>query len=224
MARNLAERENVLCVGSWNMTGWTPGKAHIVATAVGADILAVQETHLAAFPLECAQGTARRIGLHLHHGHPVPATAGAIYGRSCGVGFLAKQGVAVSSVLPSGPAWRRLHAMGRLHAVQVAPRPGLPRGLLLLSVYAPLQTRSHGAQRDRFVELLLELSHHLDMQVPTLLMGDFNGSVDPPATSTVLLGPSGLSALFCRNCWARVLRGWMCTEPCWTPCLGHSGM
>ena len=98
---------------------------------------------------------------------------------ACGVGFLAKQGL-VFPVVPAGAAWRRLHAMSRLHAVRVAPRPGLPHGVLLFSVYTPLQVRAQQAVRAQFVSLMLELCHTLDMQVPTLLLGDFNGSADPP--------------------------------------------
>ena len=169
----------VVCVGTWNMSHWMPGKAHIIATEIGAAILAVQETHLAAFPLECAHGTARRVGLHLHHGHPVKALAGAVRGQSCGVGFVTLQGVAVSSVVPMGAAWRQLYATGRLHAVRLAARPGLPQGLLLFSVYAPLQQRSHAVRREKFVASMLQLCSELDMQVPTLILGDFNGSVDP---------------------------------------------
>ena len=80
------------CVGTWNMSHCTPTKVHIAASEVGADIMAVQETHLAAFPLECTHGTARQLGLHLHHGHPVPPVAQGVYGRSCGVGFLVGAG------------------------------------------------------------------------------------------------------------------------------------
>ena len=112
------------------MSHWIPDRARIVAREVGADILALQETHLAALPLTYAHETARGLGLRLHHGRPVREAAGVVWGRSCGVGFLAKQGVALSSVVPRGVAWRRLYAMGRLHAVQLAPRPGLPQGLL----------------------------------------------------------------------------------------------
>jgi hypothetical protein len=44
----------VVRLGTWNMSHWTAAKAHIVATEVDVDILAVQETHLSAFPLVCA--------------------------------------------------------------------------------------------------------------------------------------------------------------------------
>ena len=110
-----------------------------MATEVQAMVLAVHETYLAAFPLECAHGTARNVGLHLHHGHPVPPVARAVYGRSCGVGFLAQQGLPLVPVLPVGAAWRRLHAQG------------LPLGMLLVSVYAPLQ--GHGQQASRAASL-----------------------------------------------------------------------
>ena len=70
--------------------------------------------------------------------------------------------------------------MGRVHAVRIPPRAGLPKGILLLSVYAPLQIRAQEVVREQFVSLMLELTHGLDLQIPTFLLGDFNGSVDPP--------------------------------------------
>ena len=166
-------------MGTWNVSHWSAAKATIMATSVGADVLAVQETHLAPLPLEWAHTTARSLGLHLHHGRPAAPLAGSPHGRSCGVGFVAAQGVALSPVLPSGTSWRQLHAMRRLHAVKLAPRPGIPRGLLLLSVYAPLQERQHAVDRSKFTDALLAVTHTLDMQVPTLLMGDFNGALIP---------------------------------------------
>ena len=176
---SVAAHSAAVRLGTWNMSHWTAPKAHVIATEVNIEVLAVQETHLATFPLECAHGTAHRLGLHLHHGHPVPPTAHAVYGRSCGVGFVVKKGVALTPTAPVGAAWRRLHAMGRLHAVKLPPRTGLPLGMLLLSVYAPLQVRAQQDARERFVALMLEVTHGLDMQMPTLLMGDFNGSADP---------------------------------------------
>ena len=113
-------------LGSWNLSHWTSPKAHIIAKEIGVDILAIQESHLASFLLECAHGTCRNLGLHLHHGHPVPPSAQRVYGRSCGVGFVARQGVALIPVPPTGSAWRRLHAMSRLHALRLPPRPSLP--------------------------------------------------------------------------------------------------
>ena len=78
--------------------------------------------------------------------------------------------------LPRCPAWGRLHAMRRLHGIALAPRPGLPHGVLLLSVYAPLPAT---VERAPFDQAMLELVYTLDMQIPTLLLGDFNGSVNP---------------------------------------------
>ena len=168
-----------LRLGSWNVSHWTPPKAGIIAQDIGVDILAVQETHLAFLPLEWAHGSCRSLGLRLHHGHPVPILPNRVDGRSCGVGFVSRQGVAISPAPPIGAAWRRLHAMGRLHGIRVPPRVGLPQGLLLLSAYAPLQIRSQSVVWDQFVSLMLEMIHGLDMQTPTILFGDFNGSVDP---------------------------------------------
>jgi hypothetical protein len=59
------------------------------------------------------------------------------------------------------------------------PRPGLPRGVWFITVYVPLQVRAQAVAREQFVALFLEVVHALDMQVPTFLLGDFNGSADP---------------------------------------------
>ena len=55
-----------MCIGTWNLTHWSAAKATIIATEVGASILAVQETHLAPLPLEWAHTTAHALGLRLH--------------------------------------------------------------------------------------------------------------------------------------------------------------
>ena len=120
-----------LRIGTWNMSGWKAAKARTVFAEISAQILAVQETHLAPMPLQWAHGTMRDVGGHLHHGHPVKAVGNGTFGRSCGVGFVAQPGVALLPALPVGAAWRWLHQVGRLHAVRLAPRADLPRGLLL---------------------------------------------------------------------------------------------
>ena len=137
----------------------------------------MQETHLAPVLLERAHTTVRHLQLHLHHGRPAPPLAHSEHARSVGVGFLCRSGLPVSPVVPQFPAWCRLATMRRLHAVSLPPRPDLPRGLLLMSVYAPLDR--HSAERASFDLAFQELSHSLDMQVPTLLLGDWNGSVLP---------------------------------------------
>jgi exonuclease III len=168
-----------LVLGCWNMSHWTAAKARTVFEELGVDVLALQETHLAALPLQWAHGTVRQVGWHLLHGHPVPPVPGGTYGKSCGVGFVLRSGVAAAAVPPVGAAWRWLHLAGRLHGIRLAPRAGLPHGLLLLSAYAPLQTKQQHVERTKFVAALQEVSHGLDLQVPTLLMGDFNGSAFP---------------------------------------------
>ena len=168
-----------LVVGSWNMSGWTAPKAETVFAAVNADILALQETHLARDPLRWQYGPLQAKGWSLFHGSPVAPASGGTFGRSCGVGFVARAGVAAAAALPVGSAWRWLHHTGRLHGLRLGPRPGLPHGLLLLSVYAPLQTRQQLVDRGKFEAALEEVSHQLDMQVPTLLLGDFKGSAVP---------------------------------------------
>ena len=166
-----------LRIGTWNMSHWTAPKISLVASHLAIDILAIQETHLAPIPLSTAHRTATNAGLRLHHGGPVKPMPHSEHGRSCGVGFLTRIGVPVLPALPCCPAWRRLAAMRRLHGVRLAPRVGLPHGLLLLSIYAPLHTQA--AERSTFDGAFLDLVHSLDMQQPTLLLGDFNGSACP---------------------------------------------
>ena len=179
-------------MGTWNISHWTVPKVTVAATEVGAHVLALQETHLSSLPLEHVHTSAHALGLHLHHGRPVTTARGEYFGRSCGVGFVTMRGIAITPALPVGAAWRQLHALGRLHAVRLAPRPALPCGLLLLSIYAPLQ--SQAAERARFNRALLEVTHTLDLQTPTLLMGDFNGSICPSRDN---LGASGGSRPAC---------------------------
>ena len=162
---NAANRRGTdrLWVGSWNMSGWQAAKAQMVLAESYADIMAIQETHLAPMPLHWAYESLKSADFHLHHGNPVKAVSEGTFGRSCGVGFVAASGVALSRVLPVGPAWRWLQSVGRLHVVQLPPRRGLPRGLLLASVYAPLQVRQQAAHRQKFVEALLAFTHILDL-------------------------------------------------------------
>ena len=88
-------REGLLRIGTWNISGWSPEKAVIIAEDVHFDVLALQETHLARFPLERAHSTAKALHLRLHHGRPVPPLASSEHGRSCGVGFVAGPGIAL---------------------------------------------------------------------------------------------------------------------------------
>lgn len=172
-----AGRPAGLRLGTWNMSHWSAPKISMLAATVDVDVLAVQETHLAALPLEVARKTARNAGWRLHHGRPAAPSRNSEHGRSCGVGFLVRDGVPVLPSIPSCPAWRRLHAMRRLHGVRLAPRDGLPLGLLVLSLYAPLHTQA--TERACFDNAVLDLVHALDMQIPTFIVGDFNGSANP---------------------------------------------
>lgn len=99
----------------------------VAAEGVRADILAMQEIHLASLPLEWACSTARNLQRTLHHGRPVPVVAGSTFGRSCGVGFLVKQSIAASPVLSSDSAWR-------YRGTRAASRPHCP---LLTALLGP---------------------------------------------------------------------------------------
>ena len=171
----ISDNEGQVRLGTWNLSRWHSMRlAPIEAT--GVELMALQETKLSLLPLEAAKALASTKGYTLHHGHPVPARTSGGHGDSCGVGVLAFPGVAVVVLLPQGAAWRMLHSMSRVHAVQVPPRPGLPLGLRVFSVYAPLR---ENPARDAFDTAFGEMVAGLDLQAPTLLLGDFNGSVSP---------------------------------------------
>ena len=168
---------DVVLVGSWNVSWWSADRiAPICSLGKGLRILALQETRLARLPLETARGTARAGGFTIHHGEPVPVTRVGGHGNSCGVGFLTPSGVAVSRLPPQGAAWQKLSSMARVHAILIPPLPGLPRGVRLFSIYAPLQ---RDTIRDEFNSAFPDMVFGLDMQVPTLIMGDFNGTIAP---------------------------------------------
>ena len=178
--------QGVVHVGTWNCTAWSAERFAVVA-ALGAAVLALQETKLARIPLEHAQGAARTRGYTLHHGAAVPATRADLHGERSGVAFLTAPGVAVAPLPPQGAAWRRLHGTHRLHGVVIPRRPGLPHGMRIFTVYAPL--RRYPALREAFDRDFLDLIFSLDLAVPTLVLGDFNGSVEPERDTSAGEGP-----------------------------------
>mgnify|MGYP001811149561 CR=1 FL=1 len=124
-------------MGCWNIYAWNQKKTREIS-AMGLDICGIQETHLARLPLEGAKRTCRQEGSKLYHGEASKEVPGSIHGRTCGVGFLAGNGVSLSSPsFHSSPAYNRLYGMGRVHSALIKPTQGLPHGLLL--VYAPVQ-------------------------------------------------------------------------------------
>ena len=154
----------VVRIGTWNVSWWTAARLAPVV-CLKAQLVALQETKLHRLQVESVRSSLKRLGFTLHHGHAVSEDRG---GHSGGVGVLASPGVAVAPLLPQGAAWRRLHAMARVHAVQVPPRPGLPLGLRVFSVYAPLH---YDRTREVFGKTFMELVACLDMQIPTLFGG-----------------------------------------------------
>ena len=174
-ASSSAQVESPLCVGSWNVSWWTQERLAPLSS-LQVHLCALQETKLACLPLENVRSFLRRQQYTLHHGAAVSSRRSGGHGDSAGVGVLAAPGVAVSPLSPIGAAWHRLHGMARLHGVVLHRRPGLPLGLRVFSVYAPLQRDS---ARPAFNAAFIEFVAQLDMQIPTLLLGDFNGSVAP---------------------------------------------
>ena len=166
---------HLLRVGTWNVSGWTPEKLSVISR-LGVQLLAVQETHLSIAGLESARFYIHGQGWSLHHGHPAPTPLGRVHGVRCGVGVLAAPGFAVNPLYPRGSPWARLNQQARLTAVEIPPRRDLPRGLRIFSIYVPLE---QDPELKAFQQALMNLVADMDMQVPTMLLGDFNGSVDP---------------------------------------------
>ena len=52
LARGPASQAETLRVGTWNMSHWSVAKLAFLASSGIADVLALQETHLAPLPLE----------------------------------------------------------------------------------------------------------------------------------------------------------------------------
>ena len=65
-----------------------------------------------------ASSALRRLGHTLHHGAAAAVRRVGGHGDRAGVGILAMPGVAVSPLVAQGPAWRRLHAMARVHGIR----------------------------------------------------------------------------------------------------------
>ena len=195
-----APAAGLLRVGTWNMSHWSAAKVAFLASSEMVDILAIQETHLAPLPLERAHATARQAGLHLHHGRPAVPMPHSEHGRSCGVGFLCRQGLSVMPAVPGCPAWRRLAAMRRLHGVRLAPREGLPHGLLLLSIYAPLREQEEA--RACFDSAFWSWCTHSICKCPLCSWAIPMARPVPPGTTNPVQEPNVLHAPFWRNCWA----------------------
>jgi exonuclease III len=179
------------------MSGWSVPYLE-TAVRLGADVLALQETKLTAVTATGAKKSAKKLGCTLHPGSGGAFRRHSVHGLSAGVGLLAAEGMAVKPVLPEGAPWRRLHAAARVHAVLIPARPGLPLGLLLVSVYAPLPA---DPGRAAFEQAFLSMAQTWDMQRPTLLLGDFNGAVD--RGREFLSGEGHVCPLLCRLCGPR---------------------
>ena len=103
--------------------------------------------------------------------------------RKNGVAFLLGPGVAAKELDPAGAAWKKLWEMQRLHGICFPPRAGLPHGLRVFSVYAPIwqliMTPERKAILNEFHDAFREFVATLDMRVPTLFCGDWNGTTEP---------------------------------------------
>ena len=125
---------------------------------------------------------AGRLNWKLVHGKAVPLATSKLGGRSRGVAALVGPGVAVREAMPPGRAWKRLWEAQRVQMVEFPPRAGLPKGLRIVNVYAPV-TRwavdQEDVERVWFQEMFIEAVSALDLGIPTLFAGDWNGTVHP---------------------------------------------
>lgn len=221
---NLSQNDQeVFNVMSWNSTGLSEEKLRTAMELKG-HCLALQETHLAEIPLTARKMQARHLGCVLKHGKAVPPYAACkrkredltkgndlFTARRNGVAFLLGPGITAKELEMAGSAWKRLWEMQRLYGVFFPPRPGLPSGLRVFTVYAPIwqliMTADRKEELEEFHENFREFVASLDMSIPTLFCGDWNGTIEPdrdyseqPADHRVrrccpllsyLLGPGG---------------------------------
>lgn len=168
-------------VVSWNVSGLSVPRLEKI-TGLGGDLWALQETHLPEIELAQRKKNAARFNWRLVHGKPAPVSTSGAGGRARGVGSLVAPGVAVREVMPPGRAWKKLWEAQRVHMVEFPPRAGLPRGLRVVNVYAPI-TEWSGEREDMervwFQEMLVEVVAGLDLSIPTMFVGDWNGTMRP---------------------------------------------
>ena len=182
-------------MGCWNIGGWTTPKVVQIAE-MGLDIVAVQETWLDRVSMESAKRTCAGLEMKLLHGPPVIPKKGRVKGRSGGVGFVAKTSMPFKPKGGCSPGVMRIEAQGRMAMVVLPPSDDLPRGLHIISIYAPVRGDK---SRDAFTNDLWDAVMEWDMGIPTLLLGDFNGtSPESPSQGhtasqlmTKLVGPGG---------------------------------
>ena len=103
---------------------------------------------------------------------------------------------AVREVMPPGRAWKKLWEAQRVHMVEFPSREGLPKGLRVVNVYAPITAWSgerEDIERVWFQELLIEAITALDLSIPTMFVGDWNGTMRPERDWKDWVGTEGLS-------------------------------
>ena len=178
------EGSECFSIASWNVTGLSEARVERISE-FQFHVIALQETHLSSFPLRQRCLTAKRCNMQLLHGRtPSEDYGGHLPGgasKSRGVGFLLGPSVSATQLHPVGKAWKLLWLARRLHVIDFPPRRGLPRGLRVVSVYAPVASSSLEALSESswFCDTFLDFVTVLDMNVPTILCGDWNGTVHP---------------------------------------------
>lgn len=163
-------------ITSWNVTSLSEFRLENISL-MNSEIFVLQETHLPPLALETRTRQARRLGLLLIHGRP------ADNAKRRGVGFLLRSitGVTAFNVSPLGNSWKSLWQAQRLHVIKLPPRRGLPLGLIIVNVYSPaFSTTPHEkAESLWFCNEFISFVSALDLNIPTILCGDWNGSQNP---------------------------------------------
>ena len=121
---------------SWNCSGLTTRKLEMLED-FDADVIALQETHLAVTPLEVMKRFVQGRRGQLLHGRPPPTESakrrvagdpdggGSMHcARSRGVGVWLAPGVTARELRVPGRAWRVLWNAQRVHAIEFPARLG----------------------------------------------------------------------------------------------------
>ena len=98
-----------------------------------------------------------------------------------GVGFVCSPASPARRLPLKGSAGRNLERSQRVCGIMIPPQTLLPRGLQIFSVYAPVQqpNRASAEERQWFCETFGCWVTSIDMGIPTIFVGDWNGSAEP---------------------------------------------
>ena len=148
--------------------------------AWGADVVALQETHLTSASMRHASAQARGAGYASHWGHPVSPRHGAV--TAVGVGLLARTHLPCRRAhILSDPQPQGLWSSARWAPFDI-PLPGGQQ----LRIYVAYGMCNQPTRNNDFLKAVFEEAA-TTMSVPTLILGDFNAGFEAGARASPAL-------------------------------------